>query len=168
MKETFQIYLNSRDAITGSTNPNRCEFDLSTIVANINTDRCRVRVSYFDVALTSSAWTTADVSSILITTPSHMGLSSYQSTPSGDQGAGVSFVRISPIIGVFATGNTANVANVNSANFQYVPIGNIFSGIFTIELVDQRRRSLVGDLSTVNKSWSMILDVEIDHDCGCE
>jgi hypothetical protein len=97
-----------------------------------------------------------------------MGLSSYQSTPSGQQGTNVSFIRISPIIGVFATGNTANVANINSANFQYVPIGNIFSGTFTIELVDQRRRSLVGDLNTVDKSWSMILDVEVDSECGCE
>lgn len=165
MKETFQIYLNSRDAITGSTNPNICEFDLSAIVPNINTDRCRVRVSYFDVAVTAATWTTADVSSILITIPSHMGLYSYQSTPSGDQGSGVSFIKLSPIVGIFATGNTGNVANINSANFQYVPIGNIFSGILKIELVDQRRRSLVSDLNSVDKSWSLILDVEIDHDC---
>lgn len=168
MKETFQIYLNSRDAISGSTNPNICEFDLSAITPNINTDRCRVRVSYFDVAVTSTAWTTAGVSSILITIPSHTGLYSYQSTPSADQGADVSFIKLSPVVGVFATGNTGNVANINSANFQYVPTGNIFSGILKIELVDQRRRSLVGDLNSVDKDWSLILDVEIEDGCQCD
>jgi len=160
----FQIYLNSRDAIEGSTNPNRCSFDLSTIVPSISTERCNVRVSYFDVAVTSSAWTTAGVSSVLITSPSHAGLSQYQSTPSADQAVGVSFIRHSPIIGVFATGSTANVSNLNSANLQYVSIGNVFSGTFIVELVDQRRRSLSGVLNSVNKDWSIIIDVEVESD----
>ena len=167
MKETFQIYLSSADAISGSNAPHRCEFDLSAIVPNVVTDRCRVRVSYFDVAVASSAWKTAGVSTIVIRTPNNMTGRSYETTPSSEQGVGKLFVRNSSIIGVCSTGNADTVTNMNVANSLFVPMGNIFSGVFTVELVDQDRGSLSSDLNSSSKSWSMVLDVEVEDTCGC-
>jgi len=167
MKETFQIYLSSADAISGSNAPHRCEFDLSAIVPNVVTDRCRVRVSYFDVAVASPAWKTAGVSTIVIRTPGTATPHSFESTPSADQGVGRMLVQNSQIIGVCSTGNADAVSNMNVANSQFVPVGNIFSGLFTIELLDQDRGSLSSDLNSSSKSWYMVLDVEVDEDCGC-
>lgn len=160
MKETFQIFLNSRDAMTGSANPNICAFNLSQIIPNISTGRCSVRCSYFDCRVVSSAWTTADVSSILVTASNHIAKNSYQSNSD-------TTVRNSKIIGIFNTGSTLSIVNQQQANEQFIEIGNIFDGILTIELVDQRRRSLVGDLNTIDKYWSLMIDVIIEETCGC-
>lgn len=167
MKETFQIYLNSVDALVGSSSPNRCEFDLSAIVPNVTTDRCRVRVSYFDIYVASSAWKTAAVSTILIRVPGTATPHSFESTPTADQGVGRMLVQNSQIIGVCPTGNDAGVTFSQSSNNQFVEVGDIFHGYFTVELVNEDRGSLSSVLNASSKGWSMVLDVEIEDRCGC-
>lgn len=159
MKETFQIYLRSSDAQTGSTTPHLCTFDLSAIIPNVDVDRCKVRVSYFDVAVTSAAFKTGGISTVLIKLSSAYTKNSYESNDIGS-------LSNSSLIGVFSTQNVDNVTNQNVANLQFISVGNIFSGVSTINLLDQDGGSMATDLA--GKSWNMVLDIEVDDLCGCE
>tara|TARA_B100001093_G_C26579358_1_gene906584 strand:+ start:441 stop:920 length:480 start_codon:yes stop_codon:yes gene_type:complete len=158
MKETFQVYLRSADAQTGSSTPHLCTFDLSAIIPNIDVDRCKVRVSYFDVAVTSTEFKTGGVSTIMIKLSSAYTKNSYESNDIGS-------LSNSSLIGVFSTQNVDNVTNSNVANLQFISVGNIFGGLSTINLVDQDGGSMASDLAS--KSWNMVLDIEVDDDCGC-
>jgi len=160
MKETFQIYLRSTQAIIGSASPHLCTFDLSSIIPNINVDRCNVRVSYFDVAVTSTAWKTAGVSTIMIKLSNAFTKNAYETTDSG-------VLANSSLVGVFNTGNVNNVGNSQVSNLQFISVGNIFSGICTVQLLDQNGDSLASDLNSSAKSWNLVLDVDVDDMCGC-
>lgn len=158
MKETFQVYLRSADAQSGSSTPHLCTFDLSAIIPNIDVDRCKVRVSYFDVAVTSTEFKTGGISTIMIKLSSAFTKNSYESNDIGS-------LSNSSLIGVFSTNNVDNVTNSNVSNLQFIPVGNIFSGVSAITLIDQDGSSMASDLA--GKSWNMVLDVEVDDDCGC-
>jgi hypothetical protein len=158
MKETFQIYLRSADAQTGSSTPDLCTFDFSSIIPNIDVDRCKVRVSYFDVAVTSTVFKTGGVSTIMIKLTSAFTKNSYETNDIGS-------LSNSSLIGVFSTQNVDNVTNSHVANLQFIPVGNIFSGISAITLIDQDGGSMASDLA--GKSWNMVVDIEIEDDCAC-
>ena len=164
-REYFQIYIDSSQAVHGAGTPNLATYDLSTIIPNIITDRCYVRVSYFNVYIASSVWKTNQVSTLLIKTPSAFTRNSYQTfSPEGK----AALVQNSSIIGVSPTGNDLSVSQNSIANTQHLEIGNIFNGMLTIEITDEIGGSLASIMNSSAKGYEMMLDVYFEQPCGCD
>ena len=160
-KETFQIYLRSADAITGASTPDRCEFDLSQIIPNIETDTCRVRVSYLDIGVNSATFKAASVSTILVKLASKYTKDSFETNSQGG-------LSNSSLVGVISTGNSDHLSNEAAANLQHVLVGGLFTGQTTVLLQTQSGGSLASVLNTSAEGWSMVLDVEVEQNsCGC-
>ena len=164
-REYYQIYIDSSQAVQGAGTPNLATYDLSTIIPNISTDRCYIRVSYFNVYIASSVWKTNQVGTLLIKTPSAFTRNSYQTvSPEGVR----ALVQNSSIIGIAPTGNDLSVSQNSIANTQYLEIGNIFNGMFTVEITNEVGGSLSSIMNSSAKGYVMILDVYFEQPCGCD
>ncbi len=73
MMEYYEIYLNSGNAVSGSTTPHSCRFNLGSVnnfIPNAyifqNSNYCFVKVKYFSVEETASTFNTAGTGTLLI------------------------------------------------------------------------------------------------------
>tara|TARA_R110002020_G_scaffold434192_1_gene644332 strand:- start:117 stop:644 length:528 start_codon:yes stop_codon:yes gene_type:complete len=169
----FQVYLNSANAIIGSTTPYRCSFDLSSIWDNFapqsqrysNNAYCYAKVSYFSVKKAYN--NNAIMSSIHIDVnkpfPNNISSQTLSTTNSKN----------------FKTSNKLAILSTNSINTtytyggnpnqsfesEYVCVGNIFNGMTEFYLYDNTGTDLI--LAGANP-WEMVLQVYFeDEDCNC-
>lgn len=161
--EYFEIFLNSDDAISGSSTPHACSFNLGSVndfVPNMymyqNSNYCFVKVKYFSVKETKANFTTATVDTILI----EMGGSLPNSVKSDSltQSNPKNMIQ-SNIIGLVPTDLETNTySNITYEN-DFVKSHNIFNGVININLKDQ---DLVSLTLTGSKSWTMLLCVAFE------
>ena len=168
----FQVYLTSIDAVINSSTPSRCSFDLGSVWDNFapqshqyaNNAYCFVKVSYFNVEKRYNNSTTRSSIHIDINKPfpnniSSQGLSSTNSK---------NFKTSNKLAILSTNANNDNFTyggNPNqSFDFDYVCVGNIFTGMTEFHLYDN-----VGvDLSLADgEDWEMMLQVYFEEECGC-
>tara|TARA_R110002167_G_C12516797_1_gene637813 strand:- start:337 stop:837 length:501 start_codon:yes stop_codon:yes gene_type:complete len=157
--EYFEIYLNSADALFGSTTPHSCRFNLGTVnnfVPNAqiyqNNNCCYVKVKYFSVEETVTAFNTLTVGTLLI----EMGGGQPNSIKSNLMAVGSTNMEQSNIIGLVPTNITKNTYSTSSYENDYVKAPNILNGDILINLKDQDGVLLT---LTGSKPWVMLLSV---------
>jgi len=161
--EYFEIFLNSDDAISGSSTPHACSFNLGSVndfVPNMymyqNSNYCFVKVKYFSVKETKSHFSSVNVGTILI----EMGGSLPNSVKSDSlsQSNPKNMVQ-SNIIGIVPTHLGTNTYSHITYENDFVKSPNIFNGVININLKDQ---DLVPLTLTENKPWVMLLCVAFE------
>lgn len=168
----FQVLLNSADAVIGSTTPYRCSFDLGSVWDNFapqsqkyaHNAYCYVKVSYFSIEKQYNNATNIGSIYIDINKPFPNNISSQGLTATINKN--------------FKTSNTLAVFSINANNdnftylgnpnqsfdFDYVCVGNIFTGMTEFRLYDTNGNDLV---LTGDNDWVMMLQVYFEEECGC-
>ena len=176
----FQVYLHSNDAILGNTTPYRCSFDLSSVWDNFapqsqkysNNAYCYVKVSYFNVLKRYNNSTTIASIHIDINIPFPNNISSQELSSTINRN-----FKTSNKLAVLST-NTLGTTGTNgipnpftyggspnqSFDFDYVCVGNIFTGMTEFVLYDNLGVELV---LSVDTPWEMMLQVYFEEECGC-
>ena len=159
----FEVFLNSADAIQGSTTPHSCRFNLGNVndfVPNAhiyqNANSCFVKVKYFSVEETSSAFNTANIGTILIEMAGSLPNSARSNTISQ---ANPKNMLQSSIIGIVPTSAADNTYSSNTFDNDFVKSGNILNGDMVINLKHQDGGFLSLDAS---KAWVMLLCVAFE------
>ncbi len=163
--EYYEIFLNSANATEGSSTPHSCRFNLGSVgdfVPNAyiyqNANYCFVKVKYFSVEETASAFNSANTTTILV----EMGGALPNSVRSSDVSvANPKNMEQSSIIGLVPT-NMAD-ATYSSSTFDndFVKAPNILNGDITINLKDQDGSFIT--LTSV-KPWSMLICVAFEKE----
>ena len=167
----FQVYLHSSDAVLGDNTPHRCSFDLSSVWDNFapqsqqyaNNSYCFVKLSYFNVL--KKYTNDASISSIHIdiNKPFPNNISSQELSTTNNKN-----FKTSNKLAVLSVNNVATFTyggNPNqSFDFDYVCVGNIFTGMTEFRLYDNGDDDLVLTGAT---SWEMMLQVYFEEECGC-
>ena len=163
--EYFEIFLNSADATEGSSTPHSCRFNLGSVgdfVPNAyiyqNSDYCYVKVKYFSVEETASAFNSANTSTILV----EMGGALPNSVRSGDVSvANPKNMEQSSIIGIVPTSMADATYSSNTFDNDFVKAPNILNGDITINLKDQDKSFLS---LTGSKAWVMLICVAFEKE----
>lgn len=176
----FQVYLHSDDALGSDAttfNPARCSFDLGSVWDNFapqsqkysNNAYCYVKVSYFNVKKRYDDSETISSIHIDINKPFPNNISSQGLTATNNRN-----FKTSNKLAVLST-NAVNTkftygGNPNqSFDFDYVCVGNIFTGMTEFNLYDNLETDLVllpPDNANANP-WEMVLQVYFEEECGC-
>ena len=170
----FQVYLSSANAITGSTTPHRCSFDLSSIWDNFapqsqkyaNNAYCYAKVSYFSVKKAYSADAAISSFHIDINKPFPNNISSQTLSATNSKNFKTSnklaILSTGAVVGNFTYGGNPN----QSFESEYVCVGNIFNGMTEFYIYDNRGESIT---LTGDNTWEMMLQVYFeDEDCDCK
>jgi len=168
----FQVYLSSADAISGASTPNRCSFDLGSVWDNFapqsqqyaNNAYCFVKVSYFNVELRYDNSDTISSIHIDINKPFPNNITSQILSTTINKN-----FKTSNKLAIFSTNadkeHFTYGGNPNqSFDFDYVCVGNIFTGMTEFHLYDNNITDLVLD---DNNPWEMMLQVYFEEECGC-
>jgi hypothetical protein len=163
--EYYEIFLNSADAIQGSSTPHSCRFNLGNVndfVPNAyiyqNSNHCYVKVKYFSVEETASAFNSANTSTILI----ELNGSLPNSVRSNSISSGNPKNMIqSNIIGIVPTSVADSTYSSNTFDNDFVKCNNILNGDITINLKDQDTVPL---LLTASKAWVMLICVAFEKE----
>jgi hypothetical protein len=159
----YEIFLNSSEALSGSSTPHTTRFNLGTVYDFIpnayhyqNSEYCFVKVKYFSVEETSSAFNTANISTILI----EMSGALPQSVRSNSISvANPKNLTQSNIIGIVPTSASDSTYSSNTFDNDFVKSNNILNGDIEINLKDQDGASLT---LTTAKAWVMLLCVAFE------
>lgn len=163
--EYFEVFLNSANAISGSSTPHSCRFNLGSVndfaptAQNYQTAHCSfVKVKYFSVEETATAFNSAGVGTILVemngALPNSVKSQSIATTNPKN-------MNQSNIIGVVPTSVTDNTYSSNTFDNDYVKAPNIFQGDIVINLKDQDGSFIT---LTGSKPWVMLLCVAFEKD----
>lgn len=163
--EYFEIFLNSADAIQGSTTPQTCRFNLGNVndfVPNAhlyaNNDYCFVKVKYFSVEETNANFNTANIGTILIEMNGALPNSVRSNTIS--QSNPKNMVQ-SGIIGIVPTSAGDNTYSSNTFDNDFVKANNILNGDIEINLKTQDGGFLT---LTDAKAWVMLICVGFEKE----
>ena len=159
----FEIFLNSANATAGSSTPHSTRFNLGSVYDFIpsgylyqNADYCFVKVKYFSVEETTSAFNTAGTSTILIEMSGALPQSVRSNTISS---ANPKNMTQSNIIGIVPTSVSDSTYSSNTFDNDFVKSNNILNGDITINLKDQDQALLS---LTGSKAWVMLLCVAFE------
>lgn len=163
--EYFEVFLNSANATEGSSTPHSCRFSLGNIcdfVPNAhmfqNNNYCFVKVKYFSVEETGSAFNTANVGTILIEMNGALPNSVRSNSISVDNPKNM---LQSNIIGIVPTSVADNTYSSNTYDNDFVKSPNILNGDITINLKDQDNGFLT---LTGSKAWVMLLCIGFEKE----
>jgi hypothetical protein len=156
--EKFSVYLNSADAVSGSTTPYRTVFNLGSVYnfapqaeKYANEPYCYVKVSNFSIKYTASQANTDDISNILVSINSTLP-NSATTTVNSD---GIAMNQ-SNIIGSIPMGaSNYSYSNVDYDN-EMIKCANIFKGNLQIELLTQEGVVMSSELSGSNPYCIML------------
>jgi hypothetical protein len=159
----FEVFLNSADAMSGASTPHSCVFNLGSVndfIPNAymyqNANYCYIKVKYFTVEETATAFNTANISTILVEMSGALPNSVRSNSITS---ANNSNMLQSNIIGIVPTSVSDSTYSSNTFDNDFVKCNNIFNGNITINLKDQDN----GFLSlTGSKAWVMLLCVAFD------
>ena len=161
----FEVFLNSADAIQGSSTPHSCRFNLGNVndfVPNAhiyqNANSCFVKVKYFSVEETTANFASANVGTILVEMGGALPNSARSNTISQSNPKNM---LQSNIIGIVPTSSTDNTYSSNTFDNDFVKSGNILNGDIVINLKNQDSSSLS---LTGSKAWVMLLCVAFEKE----
>jgi hypothetical protein len=159
----YEIFLNSSESIAGSSTPHTTRFNLGTVYDFIpnaylyqNSAYCFVKVKYFSVEETASAFNTANISTILIEMSGALPQSVRSNSISTSNPKNLTQ---SNIIGIVPTSVSGNTYSSNTFDNDFVMSNNILNGDITINLKDQDGALLT---LTTAKAWVMLLCVAFE------
>lgn len=163
--EYFEIFLNSANAVEGTSTPHSCRFNLGNVndfVPNAhiyqNANYCHVKVKYFSVEETASNFNSAGVGTILVemngSLPNSVRSQSIATTNPNNMGQ-------SNIIGIVPTSVADNTYSSNTFDNDFVKSPNIFNGDITINLKDQDGSFIT---LTGSKPWVMLICVAFEKE----
>lgn len=162
MPDKFRIYLNSENAINGSSTPANCSFNIGSVYENApaleryaEMPYCYVKVSYFSILKDFSSNAT---STLLV----KINCPQPNSIESKTLGAGYNKnITSSNILGLIPTGKTASTYSNSQYDNTYVCVSNIFKGDINITLCDQ-----ASDIITLTSSedWEMLLEIYFEDE----
>jgi len=163
--EYYEIFLNSADAINGSSTPHSCRFNLGSVYdfvpnAHIyqNAPYCYAKVKYFSVEETTSAFNSANTSTILIELNGGLPNSIRSNTISAGNPKNM---LQSNIIGLVPTSVADSTYSSNTFDNDFVKCNNILNGDINIDLKDQDGVSL---LLTASKAWVMLICIAFEKE----
>lgn len=159
----YEIFLNSADSNNGASTPHITSFNLGNVYDFIpnayhyqNAEYCFVKVKYFSVEETASAFNTAGTSTILI----EMSGALPQSVRSNNISTSNPKNMVqSNIIGIVPTSASDSTYSSNTFDNDFVKSNNILNGNITITLKDQDNALLS---LTGSKAWVMLLCVAFE------
>ena len=161
--EYYEIFLNSANANSGSTTPHSCRFNLGSVndfIPNAyvyqNADYCFVKVKYFSVEETATAFNTAGTGTILVEINGALPNSVRSNSISTSNPKNMTQ---SNIIGIVPTSITDNTYSSNTFDNDFIKCNNILNGDININLKDQDGAFLA---LTGSKAWVMLLCVAFD------
>ena len=160
----FELFLNSSNAMTGSSTPHSTTFNLGSVydfAPNAykyqNADYCFVKVKYFSVEESVSTFTSANISTILVEMNGALPNSSRSySIANSNKNMGQS-----NIIGIVPTSATDSTYSSNTFDNDFVKCNNILNGNITINLKDQDNGFLT---LTGSKAWVMLICVAFEKE----
>ena len=161
----YEIFLNSANAISGSSSQQTTTFNLGNVYDFIpnaylyqNSAYCYVKVKYFSIEQTASAFNTAGVSTILIEMNGALPQSVRSNTISTSNHKNMTQ---SSIIGIVPLSVSDNTYSSNTFDNDFVKSNNILNGDITINLKDQDNLFMN---ATGNKNWVMLLWVAFEKE----
>ncbi len=161
----YEIFLNSSEAITGSSTPHTTTFNLGSVYDFIpsaylyqNSAYCYVKVKYFSVEETSSNFNSSAISTILI--EMNGGLPQSVRSNSISTSNPKNLIQ-SNIIGIVPTSASGNTYSSNTFDNDFIKSNNIFNGDITINLKDQDGAFLS---LTTSKAWVMLICVAFEKE----
>jgi len=163
--EYYEIFLNSANAVSGSSTPHSCRFNLGSVnnfIPNAyifqNSNYCFVKVKYFSVEETTTAFNTAGTGTILVELNGALPNSVRSNTLST---ANPNNMLQSNIIGIVPTSITKNSYSSNTFDNDFVKCNNILNGDININLKDQDGAFLA---LTASKAWVMLICVAFEKE----
>ena len=163
--EYYEVFLNSADAINGSSTPHSCRFNLGSVydfVPNANIYQtapyCYAKVKYFSVEETTSAFNSANTSTILIELNGGLPNSIRSNTISAGNPKNM---LQSNIIGLVPTSVADSTYSSNTFDNDFVKCNNILNGDINIDLKDQDGVPL---LLTASKAWVMLICIAFEKE----
>jgi hypothetical protein len=168
MPDKFRIYLNSENAIDGSSSPADCSFNIGSVYENApalqryaEMPYCYVKVSYFSILKTPASFSSDNISTLLV----KINCPQPNSIESKTLGAGYNKnITTSNILGVIPTGNTNSSYSNDQYDNSYTCISNIFKGDINITLCDQASDRLPSSKITSSNDWEMLLEIYFEDD----
>jgi hypothetical protein len=159
----YEIFLNSADANSGANTPHTTRFNLGNVYDFIpnaylyqNSSYCFVKVKYFSVEETATAFNSAGTSTILIEISGALPQSVRSNNISTSNPKNL---IQSNIIGIVPTSASDSTYSSNTFDNDFVMCNNILNGDITINLKDQDNASLS---LTGSKAWVMLLCVAFE------
>jgi hypothetical protein len=163
--EYFEVWLNSADAMDGSSTPHATKFNLGSCYDFIpnsyrfqGANYCFVKVKYFTVEETASAFNTANTTTILVEINGALPNSVRSNNISTSNGKNM---LQSGIIGVVPTSMADATYSSSTYDNDFVKCNNIFNGDIHINLKDQDGTFIA---LTGSKAWSMLLCVAFEKE----
>ena len=161
----YEIFLNSADANSGSSTPHTTRFNLGNVYDFIpnaylyqNSAYCFVKVKYFSVEETASAFNTAGTSTILIEMSGALPQSVRSNSISTSNPKNMTQ---SNIIGIVPTSVSDSTYSSNTFDNDFIKSNNILNGDIEINLKDQDKALLS---LTGSKAWVMLLCVAFEKE----
>lgn len=158
--EYFEVFINSANAVDGSTTPHTARYNLGSVYdyapalqRYADAPYCFVKVKYFSVVETTANFATADVGTILVKIDTALPNSSMTNTISTSNPKNM---IQSNIIGVVPTSSTKNTYSSTTYDNDFVKCPNIFKGDITINLTDSDGTAIS---LTGSKPYHMLLCV---------
>tara|TARA_Y100000361_G_scaffold27512_1_gene22504 strand:+ start:781 stop:1290 length:510 start_codon:yes stop_codon:yes gene_type:complete len=156
--EKFSVYLDSGDALSGSTTPYRTVFNLGSVYnfapqaeKYANEAYCYVKVSNFSIKYTATQANTDDISNILISINSSLP----NSATNVDNSDGVALNQSGIIATIPMGASNYSYSNVDYDN-EMIKCANIFKGNLQIELLDQYGGIMSSELGSSNPFTIML------------
>ncbi len=163
--EYYEIFLNSANAVSGSSTPHSCRFNLGSVnnfIPNAyifqNSNYCFVKVKYFSVEETTTAFNTAGTGTILVELNGSLPNSVRSNTLSSSN---PNNMLQSNIIGIVPTSIADNTYSSNTFDNDFVKCNNILNGDININLKDQDGAFLA---LTASKAWVMLICVAFEKE----
>ena len=156
--EKFSVYLDSGDALSGSTTPYQTVFNLGSVYnfapqaeKYANEPYCYVKVSNFSIKYTAAQANTDNVSNILVSINSTLPNSA--STVINSDGVALNQTGI---IASIPTGASNYLYSNDEYDNEMIKCANIFKGNLQIELLDQNGALMSSELSSSNPFCIML------------
>jgi len=164
-REEFEIIVNSKDNLDGTSAYPNARYNFGSVYDNApslqryaDAPYCYIKMSYFSVKESASAFQTAGIGSLLIRLQG--ALPNQMETITIADGYNKNLTQ-GNIIGVMPTGASGFCYSANSYNGEYVKCPNIFSGIRTISITNQDGGAYALDNT---EHYFMVLKVAFEMD----
>ena len=164
-REEFELIVNSKDNLDGTSAYPTARYNFGSVYDNApslqryaDAPYCYIKMSYFSVKETATAFQSAGVGSLLIRLEG--ALPNQMETISLASGYNKNLTQ-GNIIGVMPTGASGFCYSANSYNGEYVKCPNIFSGIRTIRITNQDGGNYALDNT---EHYFMVLKVAFEMD----
>jgi hypothetical protein len=161
--EYYEIYLSSANAVSGSTTPHSCRFNLGSVNNFIpnsyifqKSNYCFVKVKYFSVEETATNFNSAGTGSLLIELNGALPNSIRSNALST---ANPNNMKQSNIIGIVPTSIDKFSYSSNTFDNDFVKCNNILNGDITINIKDQNGAFIT---LTGSKPWNMLICVAFE------